>query len=84
MLQDVAADPSYVGAWKRYRQWARLRFVAFVGYVPFGAAAYHVYEAAHVPSLAPLDLAESACATLRALCAAQVGDERPGPLMFLA
>jgi hypothetical protein len=46
-------DPGYVSAWQRYRRWARLRLLSFVGFVPFGAAVDHVFKWAGVPSLAP-------------------------------
>jgi hypothetical protein len=31
----MADDPTYIAAWERYRLWARLRLVAFLGYLPF-------------------------------------------------
>ncbi len=34
----MAEDPKYVKAWRRYRRWSRLRWVAFLGYLPFGGA----------------------------------------------
>jgi hypothetical protein len=31
-------DPGYVGAWRRYRTWARIRLIAFLGGLPYGIA----------------------------------------------
>ena len=31
-------NAAYVDAWRGYRRWARLRWVAFLGYIPFGLA----------------------------------------------
>jgi hypothetical protein len=31
----MAEDPKYIDAWRRYRTWACLRLIAFLGYMPF-------------------------------------------------
>jgi hypothetical protein len=38
----MADDPAYVEAWRRYRTWARLRLLAFFGYMPFGVAVFEL------------------------------------------
>lgn len=35
-MRPAVGNPEYVDAWDRYRMWARLRLVAFLGYLPFG------------------------------------------------
>ena len=50
----MAEDPGYVGVWRRYRTLARLRWVAWLGYLPFGAAVGELSQRLGVRSDAPL------------------------------
>ena len=50
-------DRSYVIAWRRYRTWARLRWVSLLGYVPFVAAAAFIGKRAGFPAAVPFMVA---------------------------
>jgi hypothetical protein len=40
----MTGSRSFVEDWRRYRRWARLRWVAFLGYLPFGIAYSKLHE----------------------------------------
>jgi hypothetical protein len=58
-VDPIPNDPRYVAAWRRYRRWRTLSWIAFLGWMPYGvtvnttADTYQLGKAWHVAVTLP-------------------------------